>query len=58
MAIGDEPFEPKPLLESTLQLMNSRVSGRPVVLVADFADDVPASCVAIRAVSGKSLLTY
>ncbi|WP_204320285.1 histidine kinase dimerization/phospho-acceptor domain-containing protein, partial [Proteus vulgaris] len=30
VAIGDEPFEPKPLLESTLQLMNSRVSGRPV----------------------------
>ena len=43
VAIGDEPFEPKPLLESTLQLMNSRVAGRPVVLVADFADDVPAS---------------
>jgi len=42
-SIGDEPFEPKPLLESTLQLMNSRVAGRPVVLVADFADDVPAS---------------
>lgn len=42
VAIGDEPFEPKPLLESTLQLMNSRVAGRPVVLVADFADDVPA----------------
>ncbi|MBU5885483.1 hypothetical protein JVW21_20385, partial [Vibrio cholerae O1] len=41
VAIGDEPFEPKPLLEITLQLMNSRVSGRPVVLVADFADDVP-----------------
>ncbi len=43
VAIGDEPFEPKPLLESTIQLMNSRVAGRPVVLVADFADDVPAS---------------
>lgn len=43
VAIGDEPFEPKPLLESTLQLMNSRVACRPVVLVADFADDVPAS---------------
>ncbi len=43
VAIGDEPFEPNPLLESTLQLMNSRVAGRPVVLVADFANDVPAS---------------
>lgn len=43
VAIGDEPFEPNPLLESTLQLMNSRVAGRPVVLVADFANDVPVS---------------
>lgn len=43
VAIGDEPFEPNPLLENTLQLMNSRVAGRPVVLVADFANDVPAS---------------
>ena len=43
MAIGDEPFEPRPLLESTLQLMHGRVVGRPVVLVTDFADDVPDS---------------
>ncbi|QBM22355.1 TMAO reductase system sensor histidine kinase/response regulator TorS [Citrobacter arsenatis] len=41
VAIGDEPFEPRPLLESTLQLMHSRVAGRPVALVTDFADDVP-----------------
>ncbi len=43
VAIGDEPFEPRPLLESTLQLMHGRVVGRPVVLVTDFADDVPDS---------------
>lgn len=43
VAIGDEPFEPSPLLESTLQLMHGRVVGRPVVLVTDFADDVPDS---------------
>ncbi|MEG2266391.1 MAG: TMAO reductase system sensor histidine kinase/response regulator TorS, partial [Acinetobacter sp.] len=43
VAIGDEPFEPRPLLESTLQLMHCRVTGRPVELVADFADDVPDS---------------
>ncbi|MDM2739914.1 TMAO reductase system sensor histidine kinase/response regulator TorS [Citrobacter sp. Cu096] len=43
VAIGDEPFEPKPLLESTLQLMHGRVAGRPVKLVADFADDIPDS---------------
>ncbi|HBC6261536.1 TMAO reductase system sensor histidine kinase/response regulator TorS [Citrobacter braakii] len=43
VAIGDEPFEPRPLLESTLQLMHGRVVGRPVVLVTDFADDVSDS---------------
>lgn len=43
VAIGDEPFEPRPLLESTLQLMHSRVAGRPVALIMDFADDVPDS---------------
>lgn len=43
VAIGDEPFEPRPLLESTLQLMHSRVAGRPVGLIMDFADDVPDS---------------
>ncbi|OCF81681.1 hybrid sensor histidine kinase/response regulator [Citrobacter freundii] len=43
VAIGDEPFEPRPLLESTLQLMHGRVVGRPVVLVTNFADDVPDS---------------
>lgn len=43
VAIGDEPFEPRPLLKSTLQLMHGRVVGRPVVLVTDFADDVPDS---------------
>lgn len=43
VAIGDEPFEPRPLLESTLQLMHGRVAGRPVALIMDFADDVPDS---------------
>lgn len=43
VAIGDEPFEPRPLLESTLQLIHSRVAGRPVALIMDFADDVPDS---------------
>ncbi|MEG2397209.1 MAG: TMAO reductase system sensor histidine kinase/response regulator TorS [Citrobacter sp.] len=43
VAIGDEPFAPKPLLESTLRLMIGRVAGRPVTLVADYADDVPAT---------------
>lgn len=43
VAISDEPFEPRPLLESTLQLMHSRVADRPVALVADITDDVPVA---------------
>lgn len=28
VSVSDEPFEPRPLLESTLQLMSGRVKGR------------------------------
>lgn len=41
VSVSDEPFEPRPLLESTLQLMNSRINGRPVTLVADFSSALP-----------------
>lgn len=30
VSVSDEPFEPRPLLESTLQLMSGRVKGRPI----------------------------
>ncbi|WP_212734832.1 TMAO reductase system sensor histidine kinase/response regulator TorS [Citrobacter sp. wls710] len=43
VAIGDEPFEHKPLLESLLQLMHGRVAGSPVELVAEFTDDLPVA---------------
>ncbi|ENA4996161.1 TMAO reductase system sensor histidine kinase/response regulator TorS [Escherichia albertii] len=41
VSVSDEPFEPRPLLESTLQLMNGRVKGRPIRLTTEIADDVP-----------------
>lgn len=41
VAISDEPFAPRPLLNSTLQLMHSRVADRPVTLAVEIADEVP-----------------
>ncbi len=43
VSVSDEPFEPRPLLESTLQLMSGRVKGRPLRLVTEIADDVPTA---------------
>ncbi|MBQ0269017.1 TMAO reductase system sensor histidine kinase/response regulator TorS [Providencia huaxiensis] len=41
VSINDEPFEPKPLLESTLYLMNASNKNPAIQLVADIADDLP-----------------
>ncbi len=43
VSVSDEPFEPRPLLESTLQLMSGRVKGRPIRLATEIADDVPTA---------------
>ena len=43
VSVSDEPFEPRPLLESTLQLMSGRVKGRPIRLATAIADDVPSA---------------
>lgn len=43
VSVSDEPFEPRPLLESTLQLMSGRVKGRPIRLTTEMADDVPTA---------------
>lgn len=43
VSVSDEPFEPRPLLESTLQLMSGRVKGRPIHLATAIADDVPTA---------------
>lgn len=43
VSVSDEPFEPRPLLESTLQLMSGRVKGRPIHLATEIADDVPTA---------------
>lgn len=43
VSVSDEPFEPRPLLESTLQLMSGRVKGRPIRLATAIADDVPTA---------------
>ncbi|MGQ7145721.1 ATP-binding protein, partial [Escherichia sp. SS-MK2] len=43
VSVSDEPFEPRPLLESTLQLMSGRVKGRPIRLATAIADDMPCA---------------
>lgn len=43
VSISDEPFEPKPLLESTLYLMNASKKNRAVNIVADFAGNLPVA---------------
>lgn len=43
VSVSDEPYEPRPLLESTLQLMSGRVKGRPIRLATEIADDVPTA---------------
>ncbi|WP_353242127.1 TMAO reductase system sensor histidine kinase/response regulator TorS [Providencia sp.] len=43
VSISDEPFEPKPLLESTLYLMNASNKNCSIKMVADIADDLPAA---------------
>ncbi|QXX83149.1 TMAO reductase system sensor histidine kinase/response regulator TorS [Providencia sp. R33] len=43
VSISDEPFEPKPLLESTLYLMNASNKNRAIKMVADIANDLPAA---------------
>ncbi|MGG4663943.1 TMAO reductase system sensor histidine kinase/response regulator TorS [Providencia vermicola] len=43
VSISDEPFLPKPLLESTLYLMNASNKNRAITMVADIADDLPAA---------------
>ncbi|WP_308568814.1 TMAO reductase system sensor histidine kinase/response regulator TorS, partial [uncultured Providencia sp.] len=43
VSINEEPFEPKPLLESTLYLMNASNKNHAIQLVADIADDLPTA---------------
>lgn len=43
VSISDEPFLPKPLLESTLYLMNASNKNRAITMVADIADDLPVA---------------
>ncbi|MBE1768951.1 TMAO reductase system sensor histidine kinase/response regulator TorS [Escherichia marmotae] len=43
VSVSDEPYEPRPLLESTLQLMSGRVKGRPIRLATEISDDVPTA---------------
>lgn len=43
VSVSDEPFEPRPLLESTLQLMSGRVKGRPIRPATAIADDMPCA---------------
>ncbi len=43
VSVSDEPFEPRPLLENTLQLMSGRVKGRPIRLATAIADDMPSA---------------